>query len=111
MKDLLELQKSLMAKLAITNRQIAEAQAQLDKVKKLKFSQVSTVNSMESDGISDWDELWTIHHNGLDIDLSTTLTERDLDGRKEKLEELEEQELIFIVRDQFENPKQDVKLL
>lgn len=89
-------------------RQIAVLQAELkslvasEKATKLaelkaKFSQVSTVNSCETDGLNEWESVLIVFHSGIDFDFSQCLTERDHDGRRSLLFELEEQGLCVVV--------------
>jgi len=63
---------------------------------KTKFSQVSTIDSFESDGIIEWDTTYNVFHNGLDFDFDTPLGERDLDNRRSLLFEMEEQGLCCV---------------
>lgn len=90
--------------------QIVTLQAQLsvlvakEKTEKLaeltaKFSQVSTVFSTESDGLREWDTSYKVFHSGLDFDFSKSLSERDHDGRRSLLFELEEQGLCAVVEE------------
>jgi len=64
-----------------------------------KFSQVSKVTSFESNGLREWDTVLTVFHSGLDFDFSQSLSERDHDGRRSLLFELEEQGLCAVVEE------------
>ena len=90
--------------------QISTLQAQLsvlvasEKTAKLaeltaKFSQVSKVTSFESDGLREWDTVLMVFHSGLAFDFSQSLSERDHDGRRALLFELEEQGLCAVVEE------------
>lgn len=62
-----------------------------------KFPKKDTVVSYESDGIEEREITYAVHHNGIEFDFETALSERDHDGRRELLFELEEQGLCAVV--------------
>lgn len=77
------------------------AQEKAEKIAELsaKFSQVAKVTSFESDGLREWETVIMVFHSGLDFDFSQPLSERDHDGRRALLFELEEQGLCAIVEE------------